>query len=54
MVIVVGRLLLVDLSTVEAIWRVLLFLACGAVFLYTGYRMQSGRAKAGKTTPPNT
>jgi len=54
MVIVVGRLLLVDLSTVEAIWRVLLFLACGAVFLYTGYRMQSGRAKAGKTTTPNT
>jgi len=54
MVIVVGRLLLVDLSSVEAIWRVLLFLACGAVFLYTGYRMQAGRAKAGGKTPPNT
>jgi uncharacterized membrane protein len=50
MVIVVGRLLLVDLSSVEAIWRVLLFLACGAVFLYTGYRMQSGR-RAGEKTP---
>jgi len=49
MVIVVGRLLLVDLSSVEAIWRVLLFLACGAVFLYTGYRMQSGRRAGGKT-----
>jgi len=40
MLIVVGRLLLVDLSSVETIWRVLLFLVCGAVFLYTGYRMQ--------------
>ncbi len=40
MLIVVGRLLLVDLSSVETIWRVLLFLVCGALFLYTGYRMQ--------------
>ncbi len=40
MLIVVARLLLVDLSTVETIWRVLLFLVCGALFLYTGYRMQ--------------
>lgn len=40
MLLVVGRLLLVDLSSVETIWRVLLFLVCGAVFLYTGYRMQ--------------
>jgi hypothetical protein len=40
MLIVVARLLLVDLSAVETIWRVLLFLICGAVFLYTGYRMQ--------------
>jgi len=40
MLIVVARLLLVDLSSVEAIWRVLLFLVCGALFLYTGYRMQ--------------
>ena len=39
--LVVARLLLVDLSTVETIWRVLLFLALGAVFLYTGYRMQA-------------
>jgi uncharacterized membrane protein len=39
MLIVVARLLLVDLSSVETIWRVLLFLVCGAVFLYTGYRM---------------
>jgi hypothetical protein len=40
MLIVVARLLLVDLSTVETIWRVLLFLVCGALFLYTGYRLQ--------------
>ncbi len=40
MLLVVVRLLFVDLSSVEAIWRVLLFLVCGAVFLYTGYRMQ--------------
>jgi uncharacterized membrane protein len=43
MVIVVVRLLLVDLSTVDTIWRVLLFLVCGALFLYTGYRMQPRR-----------
>jgi predicted membrane protein DUF2339 len=40
MLAVVVRLLLVDLSSVETIWRVLLFLVIGAVFLYTGYRMQ--------------
>lgn len=40
MLVVVVRLLLVDLSSVETIWRVLLFLLCGSVFLYTGYRMQ--------------
>ena len=44
MLIVVARLLLVDLSRVETIWRVLLFLVCGAVFLYTAYRMQPPRA----------
>jgi uncharacterized membrane protein len=44
MLIVVARLLLVDLSSVETIWRVLLFLVCGAVFLYTGYRLQPSAA----------
>ncbi|MFL5488175.1 MAG: DUF2339 domain-containing protein [Gemmatimonadaceae bacterium] len=44
MVIVVARLLLVDLASVEAIWRVLLFLVCGVLFLYTGYRLQPVRA----------
>jgi hypothetical protein len=49
MVIVVARLLLVDMASVETIWRVLLFLVCGAVFLYAGYRLQPPRtAAAGK------
>lgn len=43
MLIVVGRLLLVDLSRVEPIWRVLLFIVVGALFLYTGYRMRPQR-----------
>jgi hypothetical protein len=43
MVIVVGRLLLIDLASVETIWRVLLFLVCGVVFLYTAYQMQPRR-----------
>jgi CDP-diglyceride synthetase len=44
MVIVVGRLIIVDMSSVETIWRVLLFLACGVGFVATSYRMQPGRA----------
>jgi len=46
MLIVVARLLLVDFSSVETIWRVLLFLVAGAVFLYTAYRMQPRTAPA--------
>lgn len=48
MLIVVARLLFVDLSSVETIWRVLLFLVIGAVFLYTGYRMQPRRVREEK------
>ncbi|MFL5508006.1 MAG: DUF2339 domain-containing protein [Gemmatimonadaceae bacterium] len=44
MVIVVARLLLVDMASVETIWRVLLFLVCGGVFLYAGHRLQPARA----------
>jgi uncharacterized membrane protein len=44
MVIVVGRLIIVDMSSVETIWRVLLFLACGFAFVGASYRMQPGRA----------
>jgi hypothetical protein len=40
MVIVVIRLLVVDLASVETIWRVLLFLVIGALFLYTANRMR--------------
>ena len=43
MVIVVARLLFIDLASVETIWRILLFLVCGAVFLYTAYQMQPAR-----------
>jgi len=45
MLVVVARLLLIDLSSVGTIWRVLLFLVCGAVFLYTGYRIQPRPAR---------
>jgi len=38
--LVVARLLLVDMASVDTIWRVLLFMACGAVFLFAGYRLR--------------
>jgi uncharacterized membrane protein len=41
MVIVVARLFFVDLDSVETIWRVLLFLVVGGVFLYAGYRLNT-------------
>jgi hypothetical protein len=47
MLIVVGRLLLVDLASVETIWRVLLFLVCGILFLYTSYRLKPSQVKTG-------
>jgi hypothetical protein len=40
MAAVVIRLLIVDLATVETIWRVLLFLICGLLFLFTSYRLK--------------
>jgi len=49
MVVVVARLLIVDLSSVETIWRVLLFLACGSMFVYTSYRLQPVK-RAGEST----
>ena len=45
---------LVDAAFAARRYQMMLFLACGAVFLYTGYRMQAGRAKPGGKTPPNT
>lgn len=37
-----GKLVLFDLSQVEPIWRILLFLSFGAVFLALGYYFRSG------------
>jgi hypothetical protein len=36
----VGKLLLVDLSRVDPLWRILLFMAFGAVFLVLGYLLR--------------
>jgi uncharacterized membrane protein len=44
MAVVVGRLMIVDMSSVETIWRVLLFLACGVAFVGASYGMQSPKA----------
>lgn len=41
LVIVVFRLLMIDMAGVETIWRVLLFLGVGGLFLYTSHRMQA-------------
>ena len=38
--LVVGKLFLVDLSKLEAIWRILLFIGFGTVFLMIGYYVQ--------------
>jgi uncharacterized membrane protein len=40
LIVVVARLLVVDLAQVETIWRVLLFLGCGTLFLFTSHRLQ--------------
>jgi uncharacterized membrane protein len=39
--VVAFRLLVIDLSGVATIWRVLLFLVCGALFLVTSHLLQS-------------
>ncbi|MBA3341859.1 MAG: DUF2339 domain-containing protein [Gemmatimonadaceae bacterium] len=43
MLLVAARLFLVDLAGVETIWRVLLFMVCGLLFLYTSYRLKPPR-----------
>ncbi len=40
LIIVFARLFMVDLARVETIWRVILFLGCGALFLFTSHRLQ--------------
>jgi uncharacterized membrane protein len=49
LILVVARLLMVDLARVETIWRVLLFLGCGALFLFTSHRLQT--PKESQETP---
>ena len=39
--LVVGKLLLVDVSQLEAVWRVLLFMGFGAIFLVLSYLFPS-------------
>lgn len=43
LVVVVARLLMVDLAGVATIWKVLLFLGCGALFLFTSHLLQTPR-----------
>jgi len=52
MLVVAGRLFLVDLAEVETIWRVMVFLVCGLLFLYTSYRLQPPRQRAAGETQP--
>jgi uncharacterized membrane protein len=40
LVVVFARLFIVDLARVETIWRVILVLGCGALFLFTSHRIQ--------------
>jgi uncharacterized membrane protein len=47
MIIVALRLIFVDLASVETIWRVLLFLGCGGLFLVTAYWLQLKPKPAG-------
>ena len=47
--LVIARLFFVDLVGVDTIWRVLLFLGCGALFLFTSHQMQS----SAKHPPPD-
>ena len=39
--LVVGKLFLVDLVWVDAVWRILLFLGAGGLFLVLGYYLQT-------------
>jgi uncharacterized membrane protein len=41
LIVVLIRLFMIDLARVETIWRVILFLGCGALFLFTSHRLQA-------------
>jgi uncharacterized membrane protein len=46
LVFVTFRLFFVDMQGVDTIWRVLLFLGIGALFLFTSRQLQVGRETA--------
>ncbi len=46
-----GKLILVDMAQVEAVWRILLFIGFGAMFLGLSYYLK-GRAAAGRRPMP--
>ncbi|MEO7366998.1 MAG: DUF2339 domain-containing protein [Gemmatimonadaceae bacterium] len=48
--LVVFRLFFVDLVGVDTIWRVVLFLGIGALFLFTSRQLQNDRARAPEST----
>lgn len=48
--LVVGKLFLVDLSQLQAIWRILLFIGLGGAFVLLGYYLQSTWGKADTKT----
>lgn len=48
--VVLGKLFLVDLAAIDPLWRVLLFLGFGGVFLWLSYYFQN--AISGKPRPP--
>lgn len=50
--LVVGKLFLVDLASIEAIWRVLLFLGFGALFLALSFYTRS-LWRPGRTNTPD-
>jgi hypothetical protein len=49
--LVMFRLFVVDMNGVDTIWRVLLFLGIGALFLFTSRQLQSGRRQAASENP---
>lgn len=51
LVVVVARLLVIDMDGVETIWRVLLFLGCGALFLFASYRLQRSGGDTAAASP---
>lgn len=52
LIVVVARLVMVDMAGVDTIWRVLLFLGCGALFLVTSNRMRPSTPGVTEQPPP--